>query len=312
MSSGFPDEDHLSDLLIKFGADFSLVQGFGGNVSIKNPGRDRMVVKASGKRLGAVGASDYFHEVTLEGVTPIDNLPDQSSRPSIETSLHALVNDQFVIHLHSTLGVAISMMAQKDPDLDAELKNLGIDRVSYFRPGRELSQAIGVAIRDRKSVCVLLSNHGILLSADSVLELEEQTLAFEEWASTFLQTDKRNLISPHSNKPEVTELNAEKSRWHALTNWRVTPDHCVFLGPDPEKEALATLSLARNPERIFGFRGRSDSPTAAAEQLAFFYNLSQLLPKVVFNTLSRAEAQFLSTWEAERFRVSQAKPGHDE
>lgn len=307
MNSGRAGDEQFAELLRSIGRDFSLVQGFGGNASVKNEDRTKMLVKSSGKRLGAVDDSDFYHEVTLNGINYIDNIPGQSSRPSIETSFHALLECRFVLHLHSTFGVAISMMSKRAPELRVELQARGIESVDYYRPGRELSQGIGSQKRNQKSLFLLLRNHGIVVGADSVFELEDKTLSFEDWASHVLSLRQKNLISPADIGAKITIAAAERAHWHALNNWRITPDHCVFLGAEPEKRVLETLLSARASEQVFGYRSTERDSSLIGEQLGFFHNLSQALPRQVFDTLSREEAQFLCGWEAERFRIARAE-----
>ena len=97
-------------LSARLGADPLLVQAAGGNTSIKRDGA--LWIKASGKELRAAQADTIFVPVDLAGVragiardeadpTAGRVQGDTALRPSIETTLHALLPQRVVLHLHS-------------------------------------------------------------------------------------------------------------------------------------------------------------------------------------------------------------------
>jgi ribulose-5-phosphate 4-epimerase/fuculose-1-phosphate aldolase len=123
--------------------------------------------------------------------------------PTKEIPLHAALyasrpDDRAIVHLHSTHGVAVSML----PGLDAQdvlppltayyLMRVGRTAlVPYFRPGdpavTEAIEALG-----GRFACVLLANHGPILAARdldaAVYGIEE----FEETAKLFLMVRALN------------------------------------------------------------------------------------------------------------------------
>jgi rhamnose utilization protein RhaD (predicted bifunctional aldolase and dehydrogenase) len=303
--SVYRELENFKSLLGQLSLNFNLVQGAGGNASVKTS--SSMLVKASGKRMGSVSDPNYLHEISLENRLPVDNIGNQSTRPSIEVFLHALLEDTFVLHLHSTSGVAISMLAGGDHEIGAKLDELGITNLSYLRPGRELRAGIEEALEIRKSSAFLLGNHGTLFSANSLSDLKDKVFAFESWAETFLDYQRLTLISPDTPNTAISESQSDQAVWHALHNWRVSPDHVVFLGVEPNLAALSLLSSARTSHKIFEALGASEGhPSNQAEQLAWFFNVTQSLPRRVLTTLSLEEAQYLVSWEAEKHRVNGA------
>src|SRR4051812_25683172 len=115
MNALFLEPGFLS-LTERIGRDPLLVQGAGGNTSLKDG--DRLWVKSSGVRLSECRSNNAFTELDLHCVrarlATSDAEPDLSTcrrgvsggRPSIETSLHALMPQRVVAHLHSVNALA--------------------------------------------------------------------------------------------------------------------------------------------------------------------------------------------------------------
>ena len=111
----------LLDVSARVGADPLLVQGAGGNTSIKQDGT--LWIKASGTWLWMPRRSDIMVPVALEplargagtATSPAPRRPRISSlpksthpglRPSIETTVHALMPQKVVIHVHCVETIA--------------------------------------------------------------------------------------------------------------------------------------------------------------------------------------------------------------
>ena len=112
----------LIDLSRKYGADPDYVLAGGGNTSWKS--NDLMVVKASGTELGTI-TKEGFVTLSMDKLRTIrettypDNreereeraledlmnsrLPDQKGRPSVESLLHAIIPDKYVVHTHPAI-----------------------------------------------------------------------------------------------------------------------------------------------------------------------------------------------------------------
>ena len=105
--------DKLKILSVTMGKDPSLIQATGGNTSLKENGV--LWVKASGKNLANALQEDIFVPLDLAQVLgEIHNSEDRDFsfqplsgpglRPSIETTLHALMPHPVVLHSHSSVG----------------------------------------------------------------------------------------------------------------------------------------------------------------------------------------------------------------
>jgi ribulose-5-phosphate 4-epimerase/fuculose-1-phosphate aldolase len=303
-----PDQE-FADFLIEVGSDFSLTQGLGGNSSIKSKGV--MLVKASGKRLGHSSLTGYFYQVGVSEGEHYELNPLQPGKPSIEVFLHALLPHKYVVHLHSTQGVALSMLSAGDENLRVALENQGVSIIEYRRPGVQLKEAIKHKLQSAgaksKSTTFLLQNHGTLFGANSVTEIREAVTRFENNASIWLGTGTIKLVNPDNLQTVFDECEASQIKWHAENNWRLSPDHVVFLGASSPPSLLQVLSGATSVHNIL----KSVFPNLKnigpkEEQLLWFLNVVQYLPKSHLLTIDEEESRALISWEAEQHRVKSA------
>ena len=99
----------MNNFCEEIGRNPLLVQGAGGNISVKH--ERKLYVKASGKRLAEANNEDIFVTVDLHNQLSLCEQGDfrvrwecsnkLSNRPSIETILHAVLPQRFVLHLHA-------------------------------------------------------------------------------------------------------------------------------------------------------------------------------------------------------------------
>lgn len=292
-------------LLREWGKDFSLTQGLGGNCSVKLG--STMLVKASGKRLGDVSKPDYFYEVGLRNDEYFELRHDQPGKPSIEVFLHALLPQKYILHLHSTYGVAASLMAKIDSKLRESLTERGIETVSYRRPGLDLMNEIKRITQNHHVDSLLLENHGVVFGSNSIDGLRLKVIDFERLAIDALGAKKEDLILPSNVARNFSEDSAQHITWHLKNTWRISPDHVVFLGAEPPQGLYQCLKSATNPRDLLAAIGESESSISPrGEQLLWYLNVVLLLPKVELSTIGRKEAGALISWDAEKHRVQQS------
>ncbi len=297
--------EEFKALLRRVGADFALTQGLGGNSSYKLDGE--MLIKASGKRLMDVDDPNYFYRVGISDSDYVMLPIQQNGKPSIEVFLHALIGQTFVLHLHSALGVALSMLAAVSPDLQKQLSRNGVCLLPYSRPGEPLRQAINEALSHREYSAFLLQNHGVLYFADSVVELEHSISKFEGlWANLLYPLGKTQL-APSDRNEHLSKDQSHRLLWHARENWRVSPDHCVFLGVN-SSEWINSLERTSVKDILVAEESQGRL-SVIQEQLLWFINVAINLPEVVLPTLSLEEANSLRGWESEIHRIKEATAG---
>lgn len=305
MGSFQADQEYVK-FLMEVGSDFSLTQGIGGNSSIKSKGS--MLVKASGKRLGEPFLPEYFYEVGLAEGEHYEVKLVQVGKPSIEVFLHAMLPHKYVVHLHSTMGVALSMLSAQDENLRSGIEAGGVSIIEYCTPGIALKDAIKCKLQSHvvtsKTATFLLQNHGTLFGANTVTEIREEVSRFEKDAFLKLGSRPIKLINPDNLDTVLDQKEASHIKWHAQNNWRISPDHVVFLGISAPPGLVQQLSGATTVREIL-LRVFPDLKQIGPqeEQLLWFLNVAQLLPLSPLPTLDEEEATTLISWEAEKHRV---------
>ena len=171
-----PDLDALARYSARIGRDPEQVQAAGGNTSMKDG--HNLWVKASGLWLADAEKRDLFVPVdTAKVLDAIDSgseddvkaatIQDQNPeglRPSIETSLHALLPHRWVIHTHSVRTIAIAIQADAEAQLARRLDGLSWTWVPYTFPGLPLTRAIKAAMDSRPiDIVVKLSRFDLSL-----------------------------------------------------------------------------------------------------------------------------------------------------
>ena len=269
------------------------MQGAGGNTSLKTG--DRLLIKASGIWLSEVGEGGGFvavdrerllHDLAADADRTEDPkpyaLPGEALRPSIETTLHAVLPQRVVLHTHSV--DAIARLCAGDPR-EALSRLDGMDGVRpvlvpYARPGLPLTQAVLAACeasphgseaaggpeaaRGCEANVLLLANHGLVAAADTVgaadallwavtqrLKAEPRTGMSARDASrdeAWRALSYRPVPSPQDRAQGLATCEASA---RAATSGSLYPDHVVFLGRG--------LSVADGPDTL------ADGPDTPAD-----------------------------------------------
>jgi len=183
------------------GKDTKLVQGGGGNTSVKTNDGRFMYIKASGTSLKDMGKGKGWRMLDIKQVLSIlkdnklANLDDSSRekkvvkrlssccadnlnknfRPSIETHLHALL-DKYVIHLHPDVVRAYVNSKQGKQRIEkifSTWRNPPL-WMPYVDPGFMLAKKIAAMIDKyqsrykRKPAVIFLEKHGLIISSESL------------------------------------------------------------------------------------------------------------------------------------------------
>ena len=184
-AEGLLDLDLLVYQSRLIGADPALVIWGGGNTSLKGTRADFrglqtkvLFIKGSGSDMKSAQARD-FPAVRLEDVLPLFEQPEMSdeamvdylerclldsgsSRPSIETLLHAFLPQASVVHSHA--DAILSLTNTLDPqELLRQVYGNDVVVVAYRRPGFLLSKEVALAALNRPGAKgVVLLNHGLV------------------------------------------------------------------------------------------------------------------------------------------------------
>lgn len=318
----------LAALSARLGRDPRLVQGAGGNTSLKTG--DRLLVKASGTCLADALADDIFVELSTRHVLErIANGREdfetigspRGLAPSIETSMHAILPDPVVLHVHSVNAISWAVRREGRALVAPRLAGLDWVWVDYARPGLPLTRAIQQARRGHPTATVMiLANHGVVVTGTSLRDAHERLMDLE----VRLAAPTLRVVNPTKNPLQATDAAAIGARLpgnsalHALAapgmvddevlNGVLYPDHVVFLGEHIPRLTEAGAASPGGDVKciVVAERGVLLFPAASRGSEAMLECLALLAPtlppsaELVF--LRRDEIASLTGWDAEKLR----------
>jgi len=205
----------LRKLSAALGADPLRTQGAGGNTSIKQDGI--MWIKASGTWLADALAQDIMTPVCLTplrkaiadgdlraaaAIEFVDSSANPSGlRPSIETSMHAIIPSPVVVHIHCVNTIALAVRRDGESLVRERLRpeaDVALAFVPYRKPGLPLAQAIAERLTKDTNVFVL-ANHGLVVAGETVAEVGDRIQrvceAFSAPARAAPQVDMQKLAT---------------------------------------------------------------------------------------------------------------------
>ena len=341
---GVNDEfEELKRFSKSVGSDPLQVQGAGGNTSIKID--DTLWIKASGTWLMNAESANLFVPVALNPLLEAlqrqdpsaekstafvlqDNNPD-GLRPSIETTVHAVLAQKIVAHTHCVDTIALAIQSNAEQRLSQLLNGYDWLWVPYAKPGIQLSSYIKQHMTTSTNV-VILGNHGLIVAGDTVAETE-----------TLMQSVRAKLRQEHSlsnvaNHDQLSEyckgsdyLPAEDDRTHAIAmdphsmkiaeNGSLYPDHVIFLGDGSvvagKQESLddvitrVKIQTGNQPVSIIvpdkGVLMKFDAtPGQHAMAKCITEVTARLSPPSDIRYLTEQNVYELLNWEAEHYRQS--------
>jgi len=180
----------LRKLSAALGADPLRTQGAGGNTSIKRDGV--MWIKASGTWLADALAQDIMTPVRLEPLRKaiVDGDPRAAAaidfvdsganpsglRPSIETSVHAIIASPVIVHIHCVNTIALAVRHDGESLVRERLgpqADVALAFIPYHKPGLPLAHAIAERLTKETNV-FFLANHGLVVAGETVAEVADR------------------------------------------------------------------------------------------------------------------------------------------
>src|SRR5215475_11309464 len=165
----------LCQMSARVGKNMLLVQGAGGNSSLKDG--DVLWVKASGTWLADAVTKDIFVPIALSGAraalargderAPLAPGAETTLRPSIETSLHALMPHPIVLHVHSVNTIAWAVRTDAREEFARRLEGLAWRWLDYHHPGLPLASVVNHTLGQHKADVLVLGNHGLVVGAET-------------------------------------------------------------------------------------------------------------------------------------------------
>ena len=286
----------LAAMSNRYGADSRYVLAGGGNTSFKS--QDRLWVKGSGTALATIRPEDFVvlerplldamwekeypaEEAAREAAVLADMMyareRGENRRPSVETLLHNLFPQQYILHVHPTIvnGLTCSNEGEK------AMKRLLPDAVwvDACKPGYILSLECKKAMDAYKAATgkdvqiLFLQNHGIFFAGNTTDEVDK-----------LAQQVMDTLENAVSRKPDLTPSEFDIDKVVAIS-----PVLRMLYGENQP----ATVKFAVNPEILaYDPETKSLSPDhivyAKAKQLILPENVTQDQIKELFDAFVAA------------------------
>ena len=315
----------LRKLSARVGADPLLVQAAGGNTSLKHDGV--MWIKASGTWLRDAEARDIFvpvaHAALLAALARNDaacescvafmraDLNATGLRPSIETTVHALMPQKVVVHVHCVNTIAWAIQKDAQRLLEAKLKGFSWLFIPYARPGLPLAAAISARLKPGVDVLVL-GNHGLVVAADTVAEagalLNRVVAAVRRPVRAAIAPDRSALLAASAGTDYIAAASDET---HALATDSLAlarggaavfyPDHVVFLGVGVATSIESGAPLVALPGKGVLLH-REAKPAVEPMGRCLADIMRRVAPDDVLSALDGPDIGHLLNWDAEKYR----------
>jgi len=330
-------QKELRNLSFFLGSNIDWIQGAGGNTSVKDNGV--LWVKASGYWLSDAEIQNIFIPLDRQMVLDKINLEiedlssaqiyesqDKNIRPSIETTLHALMRHKFVAHVHSVNVNSYAVIQNGKEAISQQLQEMNWLWVPYVRPGLPLTMMLKqMNIYDFD--VIIFANHGLVVGGETkkeVLDLLNQVeiRLNRPVRRNFSKTDNLRLstIIGSSNyklpKHDLTHSLAKDSlSLQVMIKNALYPDHVIFLGPGSipimthEKFIKESFQKSLNYKVIvikdIGIVVNQNLSENAEEMLHCFANvLLRLQSNDDLQHLTQNQETELLGWDAEKYRKS--------
>lgn len=311
----------LAVISARFGVDPLLIQGAGGNTSVKDG--DVMWIKASGTLLADALDKDIFVPCDLPAMRdsirarqaradrPQEfSLQDGGLRPSIETSLHAVFPHRIVVHVHSVYTIVQAIQSDPVAAIAGRLDRFNWGIVPYAKPGAALAASVMDVVANGADV-VVLGNHGLIVGADTVEDAADLLLAVHNaLACDPVSTpvaDIGELPNGWVAGPESLSMIAcDPLRSAMATNGSLYPDHVIFCGIGAQMVDGPLPSGDTPPFVLLKGKGAAMRADATAGAWALAECLGDVLLRVPDNAeltyLTLDENAELLDWDAEKYR----------
>ena len=356
--------EELIEISHRYGSDQDYVIAGGGNTSFKNDeyiwikgsGTSLATIDADGfvrldrKKLKEIGRKAYPQDLILREAMVKDDLAaavndKPGKRPSVETSLHELLDYAYVVHTHPAKvnGLTCSVKAREK---SAELFGEEVLFIEYINPGYTLFLKVFDEVKrymlkfGKQPKIIFLENHGVFVAADTTDEIDEIYRSVNE------KLDARISVELPSEEGGVTEgtfvFKGEKKVMLKRTSQLIsrfvssekefakvaaafTPDHIVyckafypFMDDASEIESVISGFIFEKGywPRVAGVKGEGlivleDSRKSALTALEVY---EDMLKTAVYaenfggaKPMTAEQIAFIDSWEVENYRRKVAK-----
>jgi len=240
--------------------DFLYIKGSGTSLAdIKEDG----FVKMNRRRLGAMWEKSYPEDVDAREAAVLEDLMDarekgeENKRPSVETSLHDLFPQRYVVHTHPALinGVTCSKEGKRIISQLFKDKALWVDSVM---PGYVLASTVRQRLLEYRKQhltdpeIVFLQNHGIFIAADTTEDIKRITDDVVKRLENLLQRKPDFSVVPFNKEravslaPAIRMLLKDGSD-SSIVTFRMNRDIAHLV---ESQESFVPVSSAYTPDHI--------------------------------------------------------------
>mgnify|MGYP001193476082 CR=1 FL=1 len=248
--------------------DSNLIQGAGGNTSFKEG--NTLWIKASGTRLSDSLNKEIFVALDLNEINKLFHLAKDNVnfefvrgtnlKPSIETFMHSLLPQKFILHSHSTDIISLSIRNNAEEIIKGLLGEVNFHFINYQIPGLQLAKAINDANFKQELDVYILQNHGLIIAGNDIektLDLQKEVL--KRVKQKIREVKKPNVSKLVSKVKKIGKFRVPKNEivhtlatdpinYQLLQNNPPCPDNLVFCGLRPKFTDLDSLNKYFNNE----------------------------------------------------------------
>jgi len=264
----------LVDISLNIGASAAMVQGGGGNTSVKLD-NELMAIKASGFELRELTSNTGFSIVNYKNIRSFFSLSNPNKnvkyndfiqeqkiktvdnlnlRPSMETGFHALLST-YVIHSHSVFSNLINCCKEGKElitKIFSDFQDCNFIWIPYSDPGYPVSEIIFDKSKnlnvETEDLVLFLQNHGLIISSSKltkVIQLHESVNKKIKQALNISDTYPQIILAPieeghiyKSASPYIQEIGMNYC--NELMQKVLFPDQVVYfsnkIGFDPSSK----------------------------------------------------------------------------
>lgn len=150
-----------------------LTSGTGGDISVRVPGTDRFIIKATGNCLGDLNY-DRLCTVKLNG-----EVREGDPQPSHETEIHLAIyklrdNVGAIMHMHSPYATSWATVGKTIPPVTQQSVKIlkGVSIVPYYPVGsKQLVEEVVKCYENPETQVVMMENHGTFLVGSDLYDL---------------------------------------------------------------------------------------------------------------------------------------------
>jgi rhamnose utilization protein RhaD (predicted bifunctional aldolase and dehydrogenase) len=312
----------------EIGSQKNLVQGAGGNTSYKED--NIMWVKASGTWLSEATLKDIFVAVDYKkikkNIENKTNNPTSDSvisksilRPSIETTLHALMPHKVVIHTHPVDVLTWLVAENGEMLIDDKLTDFSWCWIPYTKPGENLTNAIKEKLKNKSVDILFLQNHGLVVggnSCDEAINKMNKLISKLKVKPRDLNVLDNELLNqyaktldmriPKYSSIQSLALDEVSFNFCNIRGGVIFPDQAVFLGASiPCFNDLNAINK-ETPLLVIKDKGVFVSCSSKKDVDEILLSLAEVLLRLekeqTIRYLEKDEISSLLDWDAEKYR----------